>query len=82
MRHPLKVTSTDLLNVLVADVLAANPLAARVFIARGMGCVGCTFAPFETISEAASAYGIEPSELARSLAAAQDPEMPRETSKT
>ena len=82
MRHPLKVTSTDLLNMLVADVLAANPLAARVFIARGMGCVGCTFAPFETISEAASAYRIEPSELARSLADAQDPERPRETSRT
>lgn len=72
----------DILNMLVADVLAANPLAARVFIARRMGCVGCTFAPFETISEAARAYGIEPCELARSLADAQDPVSAWETSET
>lgn len=63
----------------VADVLAANPFTARVFIARRMGCVGCTFAPFETISEAARAYGIEPVELAKSLADAKDPISPRET---
>lgn len=57
--------------MLVSDVLAANPVFARVFIDRRMSCVGCTFAPFETVSEAARAYGIEPCELARSLAAAQ-----------
>ena len=65
--------------MLVADVLAATPLAARVFIARRMACVGCAFAPFETISEAARAYGIEPGELARSLAGDPDPARPRET---
>jgi hybrid cluster-associated redox disulfide protein len=59
--------------MLVADVLAGNPVAARVFIARRMGCVGCAFAPFETISEAARAYGIEPGDLARSLADAVAP---------
>ena len=74
------MTPTDLLNVLVADLLAARPFAARVFIARRMGCVGCAFAPFETISEAARAYGIDPCELARSLADAEDPGSPQETS--
>ena len=33
-----------------------------------MRCAGCTFAPFETVTEAALAYGIDPSELAGSLA--------------
>ena len=66
--------------MLVADVLAARPSAARVFISRRMGCVGCAFAPFETISEAARAYGIDPCELATSLADAQDPASPQETS--
>lgn len=57
----------------VADVLAASPESARVFIERRMGCVGCTFAPFETVSEAARAYGIEPRDLAASCAATYGP---------
>jgi hybrid cluster-associated redox disulfide protein len=59
--------------MLVADVLAVGPATARVFIERGMGCVGCTFAPFETVREAARAYGIEPRDLAASLASASGP---------
>ncbi len=55
------------MHAIVADVLAARPGAARVFIDRGMGCVGCTFAPFETVAEAAHAYGLEPRALARAL---------------
>jgi hybrid cluster-associated redox disulfide protein len=63
------MTPTVVLNMLVSDVLAASPAAARVFVERGMGCVGCPFAPFETVSEAAREYGIQPSELANALAA-------------
>jgi hybrid cluster-associated redox disulfide protein len=59
---------TDLLNMLVSDVLRARPVTAAVFIDRRMGCVGCTFAPFETVAEVARVYGIEPGELANSLA--------------
>lgn len=55
---------------MVADVLAANPASARLFIERGMGCVGCPFAPFETVGEAARAYGMDPGDLARALAEA------------
>ena len=56
--------------MLVFDVLAERPAAARVFIERGMGCVGCTFARFETVSEVAAVYGCDAYELARSLTAA------------
>ena len=65
---PISVIS--LLNRSVADVLAAHPATARVFVTRRMGCVGCTFAPFETVAEVALAYGIEPEELASSLTSA------------
>jgi hybrid cluster-associated redox disulfide protein len=68
------VAPADLLNVLVADVLAAKPGAARVFFDRGMGCVGCTFAPFEAVIDVARAYGIEPHDLARAIS-----EVDRET---
>lgn len=56
--------------MLVADVLAVRPCAARVFAERRMRCVGCTFASFETVAEAARAYEMDGWELALSLAAA------------
>ena len=62
------MTPANLLNMLGLDVLASNPAVARVFIDRRMGCVGCAFARFETVTEAARVYGIEPCELAGSLA--------------
>jgi hybrid cluster-associated redox disulfide protein len=67
VRDPLAVTSNSLLDALVSDVLAARPDAARVFVDRGMGCVGCAFAPFETIAEVARVYGIEAQALADAL---------------
>jgi hybrid cluster-associated redox disulfide protein len=54
--------------MLVADVLLATPAAARVFFDHRMGCVGCTFAPLETVAEVARVYSIDPNELANSLA--------------
>jgi hybrid cluster-associated redox disulfide protein len=64
------MNAADLVNMLVSDVLRANPVTAAVFIDRRMPCVGCTFAPFETVAEVARVYGIEPAELANSLAGA------------
>lgn len=61
----------DMLHVLVSDVLATGEPAARVFIGHRMaGCVGCPFAPFETVAEAAASCGVDPDELAASLLAA------------
>jgi hybrid cluster-associated redox disulfide protein len=69
-RDPLVVNTADVLNMLVSDVLAERPAAARVFVERRMACPGCAFAPFETVAEAAAAYGVNCQDLARSLAAA------------
>jgi hybrid cluster-associated redox disulfide protein len=52
--------------MLIFDVLSESPAAARVFIERRMGCVGCTFARFETVAE----VGCDADGLAYSLAAA------------
>lgn len=62
--------SARVLHMLVADVLAASPAAAGVFLRHRMGCVGCPFARLETVAEAAQAYGVNPQELARSVAGA------------
>ena len=42
----------------VADILARSPHAARLLLDRGMHCVGCAIAPFETIAEACAIYGV------------------------
>jgi hybrid cluster-associated redox disulfide protein len=71
MGDPEPMTPQDVLEMLVSEVLAASPAAARVFIERRMGCVGCTFSQFETVAEVAAVYGCDGFELARSLAAAK-----------
>jgi hybrid cluster-associated redox disulfide protein len=59
---------TGLSHLSVADLLAAAPEAARVFIRFQMGCVGCTFAPFETVTEVAAVYRIPLVEFVAALA--------------
>jgi hybrid cluster-associated redox disulfide protein len=68
MRKAVIVTLVSLLEMLVSDVVAANPETARVFIEHGMGCVGCTFAPFETVADVARVYAVDADALAKSLA--------------
>ena len=40
----------------VDDLVARFPVAARVFIRRGMGCVGCEIARFESLADVARIY--------------------------
>jgi hybrid cluster-associated redox disulfide protein len=47
----------------LAQLLEDWPAAAAVLARRGMSCVGCTMARFETVDEAAAAYGFDPEEL-------------------
>jgi len=54
----------------VADILMRWPEVARVFVRRGMACVGCAMAPFETLAEAAGYYGIPPNVLRAEVEAA------------
>jgi hybrid cluster-associated redox disulfide protein len=69
-RHARGVTATQVSEQLVADVIAMHPAAAAVFVNYRMGCVGCAFARFETVREAAIAHGIDPDAVAKSLATA------------
>lgn len=47
----------------VAELLAAWPSARSPLARHGMACIGCPMARFETVGEAAAAYGLEPREL-------------------
>ena len=71
------MTSHALLDLTVSDVLLRVPGAAQVFVTRGMSCVGCPFAPFETVADVACLYAMDPTELATALLRA-DPHHPAE----
>jgi hybrid cluster-associated redox disulfide protein len=57
----------------VAALLALLPQAAEVFLRHRMACVGCPFAPFDTLSEAASTYGLSWESFAGQLRALLPP---------
>lgn len=43
----------------VDDVLKTWPTTIPVFMRHKMACVGCSMAPYETVAEAATTYGLE-----------------------
>ena len=51
----------------VAALLAREPRAARVLLDHGMHCVGCVIAPFETLSEICTTYGVSLEQLLADL---------------
>lgn len=55
-------------HLTMAELLAGWPAARTAVARRGMACMGCPMAPFETLAEAADAYGIDARELLREAA--------------
>ncbi len=51
--------NTPTLETTMAELLAGWPAARAVVGRRGMACIGCAMARFETIGEAATAYGFD-----------------------
>jgi hybrid cluster-associated redox disulfide protein len=54
-------------NHTIEQLLTMQPGAARVLVDRGMHCVGCAIAPFETIAEACAIYEVSVGELFAAL---------------
>ena len=48
----------NLADMIIAEVLARWPKTAIVFHKHNMACVGCAVAPFYTIADAATIYGL------------------------
>ncbi|MBI4915876.1 MAG: DUF1858 domain-containing protein [Acidobacteria bacterium] len=55
-------------DMTVSRLLASRPAVAVVFVRHGMACVGCAMAPFDTLADAAAAYGLEPQPFLADLA--------------
>ena len=59
--------ATPTIHISMSNLIAAWPAARKVLARRGMACVGCTMARFETLSEAAVAYDFDPQEFLREI---------------
>ena len=55
------------LEDLIEPALERHPVIAAVFVRRGMACVGCDMARFDTVLDAARAYRQVPADLAAEL---------------
>jgi len=51
----------------VEQTLDQFPFLAVVFVRRGMACVGCAMARFDTLADAARSYGQRADELVAEL---------------
>ena len=54
-------------DMTIGEVLRSNPMAAKVFMSMGMGCIGCPSAQSETVGEAAQVHGVPVEEMLEKL---------------
>ncbi len=54
-------------DMLIVDVVEANPNAPEILLSYGMHCLGCAIAHGETIEEAAEVHGIDLNQLLADL---------------
>ncbi len=64
------MASAPTIKTIIADLIEGWPESQLPLARRGMACVGCTMARFETVEEAAAAYGFDPHEFLQEVAAA------------
>ena len=68
--EPTPMSDTPEVDHSIDEILRRWPGAARALIRRGMACVGCVMAPFETIRDVARNYGIDEAALLRQMRSA------------
>jgi len=49
------------------EILQKNPESVMILLEKGMHCIGCGMAGFETLEQGALAHGINPDELVKEL---------------
>ena len=54
-------------DMLIMDVVEANPNAPEILLSYGMHCLGCAIAHGETLAEAAEVHGIDLNQLLQDL---------------
>jgi len=51
----------------IAELVRENPDMADLLANKGLGCIGCPMAQFETIEMGALSHGIDPEKLIKEL---------------
>ena len=59
--------STISRSLTAAEVMQRWPVTIPVFIRHCLACVGCPFAPFETVAEIPAIYGLRIDDFIREL---------------
>ena len=59
----MKITA----DMLVGDVLDANPELAKYFLEIGMHCLGCPASRGESVEEACAVHGVDVDELVEKI---------------
>ncbi len=54
-------------NMTFAEVMQRYPDAAEIMMSRGLHCIGCGMAAYETIAQGAIMHGINPDKLVEEL---------------
>ena len=63
------MTQSEILSMIVGDVMDRWPETVEIFHRRRMACPGCAMAPFMTVAEAARSYDLSERQFAEDLAA-------------
>ena len=50
-------------QMLIADILSLMPESADIFLAHGLGCIGCQFNAFETLKDGFLSHGFQEKDL-------------------
>lgn len=70
MAQKSPVTSEQIAEMIISDVLARWPETAVIFHKYNMACVGCVVAPFYVIEVAISIYRLDRDQFLQELTAA------------
>ena len=54
-------------NMGIMEAIQKYPDVVGVFVAHGLGCIGCAMANFETIEQGATAHGMDINALMKDL---------------
>ena len=61
------------LDLTITEYLARRPEAVAVFLALRMGCVGCDFSSFDTLSQALAVHAVTPQDYRTRFASLRPP---------
>jgi len=62
-KQKVKITKKMTFN----EILEKNPESVMILLEKGMHCIGCGMAGFETLEQGALAHGIDVDELVKEL---------------